>query len=66
MRQETLVKLLAPTFPAPTWVLKHVLPRMMKKAAHAQGMGRHSREEVLHLGYLDLEAMSAYLGKLSY
>lgn len=34
----------------------------MKGQASAQGMGRHSQEEVIEMGMKDLRAMSAYLG----
>lgn len=49
-------------FPA---ALRYVMPivvRKMKGQASAQGMGRHSQEEVIEMGMKDLRAMSAYLG----
>ena len=34
----------------------------VKKQLHAQGIGRHTREEVEHIGEIDLDAISVYLG----
>ena len=42
-----------------------VVPGMSKglyKKAHAQGMGRHTREEVIKLGEEDVRAISHFLG----
>ena len=38
------------------WVIKP----SVKKQTHAQGIGRHSKEEVLKIGLADLEACSAF------
>lgn len=36
--------------------------KLWKKAAHGQGMGRHTEEEAIEIGAKDLRAMSAFLG----
>ena len=41
-----------------SWVVK----RFVKKQAYAQGVGRHSEEETIHIARLDIEAVSNYLG----
>ena len=40
--------------------------KTMKKYAHGQGMGRHSKEEVREMGLGDLKALSDFLGKSFY
>ena len=54
---------LAPQIPAP---LRAVLPGLFRrgiiKSAKGQGMGRHSRAEVLRMGVQDLDALAALLG----
>ena len=42
------------------WWLVH---RFASKQTYAQGIGRHSEEEVIHITRLDLEAISNYLGE---
>lgn len=48
------------------WVLRRFLPQMVqrqvRKAYEAQGIGRHSRDEIYALGKADLDAMSQILG----
>ncbi|XP_066976426.1 failed axon connections homolog [Macrobrachium rosenbergii] len=49
----------------PMW-MKYMLPllrHMLRKALHAQGMGRHSDAEVLGIMRKDLESISIYLGE---
>lgn len=54
---------LAPNFPAP---LRSILPGVFRrgivKSARGQGMGRHSREEIMQMGIQDLDAIAALLG----
>ena len=38
--------------------------RKVKNMSYAQGMGRHSQEEVYHIMEKDFKAVSNYLGKL--
>ena len=42
--------------------LRYMVTRKCQKMAHAQGMGRHSPEEVYHILDLDLKALSDFLG----
>ncbi|MDO8290594.1 MAG: glutathione S-transferase family protein [Parvibaculum sp.] len=46
--------------------LRHLVPRLARKSVrntlHAQGMGRHKRDEIYALGAADLNAMSDMLG----
>jgi glutathione S-transferase len=50
--------------------IKYILPtiaqRGVKKALHEQGIGRHSRDEILAIAKKDLDAMSELLGTKSY
>jgi len=39
-----------------------MIQRNLYKQAYAQGMGRHSFEEVMHIAELDLRAISVFLG----
>ena len=56
-------------------VLKKLLPPMpwyaipmyryyLKKQTHAQGMGRHTLEELQHIGLMNLRALSDFMGIL--
>lgn len=36
--------------------------RKMKGQASSQGMGRHTKEQVIEMGMKDMRALSAYLG----
>jgi glutathione S-transferase len=48
-------------------LLKLILPSMirryMKKQLHAQGMGRHTQEEIYQMGREDISALAALLGE---
>ena len=56
---KTIFELLKiPKFAA--WLVRKLL---ISKQTHAQGMGRHSEEEVVHIARLDLEAISNYIGE---
>ena len=39
------------------------LTPMVRRMARAQGMGRHTKEEVLHIARRDLAALSAFIGE---
>ena len=52
-----IVGSLIPRF-VPFWVVR----RVGRKTTHAQGMSRHSPDEVQHIGRLDLKAIRVYLG----
>ncbi|KAI9557893.1 hypothetical protein GHT06_014645 [Daphnia sinensis] len=53
-------------FPAVLRYLMPIIVRRIKNQASAQGLGRHSKEEVIEMGMKDLRAMSAYLGTKPY
>jgi len=59
----------APVFPAPAFLQGFIFGQIVKKVsaqAHAQGMGRHSKEEVEKIGTENLRALSALLGDKDY
>ena len=58
--KDKLSEIFGPTIP--WWILKYVVASNVKKQLHAQGIGRHTREEVEHIGEIDLDAISVYLG----
>lgn len=45
----------------PRFLIPYV-KRLWKKAAHGQGMGRHTEAEAIEIGAKDLRAISNYLG----
>ncbi|KAK7067235.1 hypothetical protein SK128_002943 [Halocaridina rubra] len=47
-------------------ILKPLLARRAKNMVHANGLGRHTDQEVQDMTYQDLEALSAWLGKKDY
>jgi len=48
------------------WILRQIIPLIVRsnvvKSLHAQGMGRHTQQEVEEAGIKDLQALSDYLG----
>ena len=58
--KDKLPEIFGPTMPG--WFLKYVVASTVKKQLYAQGIGRHTREEVEHIGEIDLNAISVYLG----
>ena len=40
--------------------------RSLRKAIHGHGMGRHSKDDIVTLGKLSIDAIAAYLGDKSY
>lgn len=53
-------------FPFALRVMIPFICKDLKKQAYCQGMGRHTKTEVLEMGLKDLRAMSAYLGQKSF
>jgi hypothetical protein len=45
-------------------LIRYLMLRKVKNMCYAQGMGRHSQEEVYHIIEEDFKAVSNYLGKL--
>lgn len=45
--------------------LRPLVSMRMKSQASAQGIGRHSKAEVIEMGRKDLRAISSFLGKPS-
>ena len=45
-----------------SWIIPPLARRGMAKALHGQGMGRHSRDEVMALGCQDITALANFLG----
>jgi glutathione S-transferase len=48
------------------WVVPHLARRGLRRQLHAQGMGRHSREEIMQIGCRDIAALAAFLGSKPY
>jgi glutathione S-transferase len=44
----------------------YLIRRNLKKQAYAQGLGRHSQNEIYEMGYLDLQAIARQLGQRPY
>ena len=64
-KKGSLMKATSAPLPVPGFMQGFALNMMTKKlssAAHAQGIGRHSQEEVERLGVDDLKAVSDFLG----
>ena len=60
MENSALSKVVGSLIPRfiPFWFVRQV----MTKTTHAQGISRHSPDEVQHIGRLDLKAIRVYLG----
>lgn len=68
---EFFAKMIAPAgncYPSPTarWFFRNVLPLVIRLRAYLQGISRHSPDEVAQFSFLDLEAISRYLGDKKY
>ena len=46
----------------PWYIVRYVIKPNVAKFAHAQGMARHTKEQVQHTGELDLDALSRFIG----
>ena len=47
----------------PSFLVSHIRKRLLAQA-QGQGLGRHSKGDVLMLGERDIRSLSAFLGKL--
>lgn len=56
---ESVVREMVP--PMTRWFLPASLRRGIRKSLHAQGVGRHSREQIFERGYEDLDAIAGLL-----
>jgi glutathione S-transferase len=53
--------------PAPLkWLIPPLARRGIIKELHGQGMGRHSRDEILTIGKRDIDALAAFLADKPY
>lgn len=50
----------------PKLFVPYLVRKQMLKALYAQGMGRHEKEELVHLGKKTIEAMAEFLGSKPY
>jgi len=48
------------------WILPHLARRGLRRQMHAQGMGRHSRDEIMQIGCRDVAALAVFLGAKPY
>ena len=46
----------------PKWLVVKMQMRRVAKQAECQGVGRHTKEEVIEMGFKDLRALSNFLG----
>ncbi|XP_061184650.1 failed axon connections homolog [Saccostrea echinata] len=46
-----------------SWFTCHMINKLIKRQTYAQGVGRHTKEEVHHVMDEDLQALSKFLGK---
>ena len=58
MDDQVLKKLLPPM----PWYAIPIYRYYLKKQTHAQGMGRHTLEELQHIGRMNLRALSDFMG----
>ncbi len=58
--QDELLKL---AFPMLNKLIMWYLHQLLKVQAWAQGMGRHTTEEIAHIAEQDVRAISVFLGK---
>ncbi len=60
MASDAATKLILPLIP---WYIPLWFPKIyLGKQASGQGMGKHTPEEVRHIGQLDLSAIAAFIG----
>lgn len=48
------------------WIFFRIVGNMVKKQSYAQGVGRHTEEEVMQVMDEDLQALSKFLGIILY
>jgi glutathione S-transferase len=48
------------------WVVPHLARRGLRRQLHAQGMGRHSHDEIMQIGCRDIAALAVFLGAKHY
>ncbi|MCF6287913.1 MAG: glutathione S-transferase family protein [Proteobacteria bacterium] len=48
------------------YILPKALRKKVKKSLHAQGMGRHSEQEIIAIAQKSFQALSAFLGENTY
>ena len=46
----------------PKWIIVRMQMRNIQRAANHQGIGRHSKAEVIEMGIKDLRTLSYFLG----
>ena len=60
---EKTIKIPAKLALVPRWLRNTLQSRRIEKAAGYQGLGRHTKDQVIEMGFKDLRALSNYLGK---
>jgi len=48
--------------PGVRWLVPMMIQRMVRRTLHAQGVGRHSPDEIYRMGILDMRAIATQLG----
>jgi hypothetical protein len=49
-----------------SWSIPRMIMGLIGKQSYAQGVGRHTEEEVHHVMHEDLKSLSLFIGKLFY
>ncbi len=44
------------------WLYCHLLAFFVRRQLHAQGTGRHSRDEIFHISIQDVQALQSFIG----
>ena len=64
MNQSERVNLNSPTIPA--FFVRWVIPRKVKRQLYEAGIGRHTEDEIWHIGRQNVDALSTFLGTLNF
>ena len=60
MNNSERVNLNSPTIPA--FFVRWVIPRKVKRQLYEAGIGRHTADEIWHIGRQNIDALSTFIG----
>ena len=60
MNQSERVNLNSPTIPA--FFVRWVIPRKVRRQLYESGIGRHTADEIWHIGRQNVDALSTFIG----